>query len=162
MHNAGGLLEAVQQQLHTDSILGWFAYRSSSSLQPTAQDEMLSRSMASARNSLWGQQQSTVLFALVSLQQCHDGASQDFQQRTFQLNSNRYYYDSVCMCWTACPQQEHTHHDLWRSAALIALPGNPILACMCSKNILHVQNFPACICKTFWLQRPSVWCETIR
>ena len=89
MRNAGSLLEAVQQELHTDAILGWFAYRTSSSLQPTAHEEMLSRNMAAARNSLWGQQQSTVLFALVSLQQRHEGSSYEFQQRMFQLNSHR-------------------------------------------------------------------------
>lgn len=89
MRNAGGLLETVREQLQTDTILGWFAYRCSSSLQPTAQEEMLSRSMA-ARTSLWDQQQSNVLFALVSLQQRHDGSSCEFQQRVFQLNSNRY------------------------------------------------------------------------
>ena len=89
MHNAGGLLHAVQQQLHTDTILGWFAYRSSASLQPTLQEEAMSSSMSAACNMFWGQENAAILFALVSVQQRHDDASCDFQQRMFQLNSNR-------------------------------------------------------------------------
>ena len=91
MHNAGGLLQAVQQQLHNDTVLGWFAYRSSASLQPTVQEEAMSSSMAAACNRLWGQHDAAVLFALVSVQQRHDAASYDFEQRMFQLNSSRYY-----------------------------------------------------------------------
>lgn len=90
MHGAGGLLQAVQQQLRTDVILGWFVYRPSPSMHPTAQEEAMSSSMTAVCKRLQGQQNAAVLFALVSVQQLHDGASCDFQQRMFQLNSNRY------------------------------------------------------------------------
>ena len=105
MHGAGGLLQAVQQQVCTDIILGWFVYRSSSSMHPTVQEEAMSTSMTAACNRLQGQQHAAVLFALVSVQQRHDGASCDFQQRMFQLNSNRY----------CCPRCQ-VHNDQLASA----------------------------------------------
>ncbi len=85
------LLEAVQGQLQSDQILGWFAYRPVTSLQPTAQECIISSSMVAALDSLQVHlQTSQTLFAIISSLPRHEGSSCEFQQRMFQVNSNRY------------------------------------------------------------------------
>ncbi|KAL0023959.1 hypothetical protein WJX77_003304 [Trebouxia sp. C0004] len=45
-------LQAVQSQLQSEHVLGWFAYRPVTSLKPTTQECMISSSMAAALGSL--------------------------------------------------------------------------------------------------------------
>ena len=84
MAHAGALLQAVQENVHTDVILGWFVYGTLPGLQPTPQDELISSSMTAACNHF--QQHACNLFAIVSMQQHHEDSSYNFQQRIFQMN----------------------------------------------------------------------------
>ena len=90
MASAVDFLQAVQSQLHSDQVLGWFAYRPVSSLQPTNQECLISSSMAAALDSLHVKSHSPhTLFAIVSFLPRHEGSSCDVQQRMFQLSSIR-------------------------------------------------------------------------
>ena len=149
MHSAGGLLQAVQQQLHTDKILGWFAYRSSSSLQPTVQEEVMSSSLTAACNSLWGPQDAAILFALVSVQRRHDDSSYEFQQRMFQLDSNRYccpqckMYDGSAFMWLTNQPGLQQDELCFGSSPCVEPCLGTIEACMCAQQV-------SCVCKGQW------------
>jgi hypothetical protein len=85
------LLQAVQSQLQYDQVLGWFAYRPVTSLQPTTQECMISSSMAAALGSLQVEQYNPqTLFAVISCLPRHEGSSCEIQQCMFQLDSSRY------------------------------------------------------------------------
>jgi hypothetical protein len=85
-------LQAVQSQLQSEQVLGWFAYRPVTSLQPTTQECMISSSMAAAAlGSLQvNQDNPQTLFAVISCLPRHEGSSCNIQQCMFQLDSSRY------------------------------------------------------------------------
>ena len=88
---AVGFLQAVQSQLQSEQVLGWFAYRPVTSLQPTTQERIISSSMAAALGSLQiDQDNPQTLFAVISCLPRHEGSSCDVQQCMFQLDSSRY------------------------------------------------------------------------
>lgn len=81
-------LQAVQSQLQSEQVLGWFAYRPVTSLQPTTQEHIISSSMAAALGSLQTNQDNPqTLFAVISCLPRHEGSSCDIQQCMFQLDS---------------------------------------------------------------------------
>lgn len=90
------LLQAVQAQLQFDQILGWFAYRPVTVLQPTSQECMISISITAALDSLQIKQHSPhTFFAIISYLPRHEGSSCEFQQRMFQLNCNSHEFEPV-------------------------------------------------------------------
>lgn len=90
------LLQAVQGQLQSDEILGWFAYRPVSSLQPTPQECMITSSMPAALNSSGVVQHGfQPIFAVLSSLPRHEGCSLELQQRLFCLNSRSHELEAV-------------------------------------------------------------------
>ena len=84
------LLQAMLGQLQSDQILGWFAYRPVTLLQPTSQECMITSSMLAALHSLDVTMQSyQPLFAVLSSLPRHDDCSVEIQQRLFSLNPHR-------------------------------------------------------------------------
>ncbi|DBA98228.1 TPA: hypothetical protein ACH3X1_001154 [Trebouxia sp. C0004] len=89
-------LQAVQSQLQSEHVLGWFAYRPVTSLKPTTQECMISSSMAAALGSLQvNQNNPRTLFAVISCLPRHEGSSCDFQQCMFQLDSRSHELEPI-------------------------------------------------------------------
>ena len=121
----------------------------------------MTSSMAAACNRLWGQHDPAFLFALVSVQQRHDDASYDFEQRMFQLNSHRYYCPQCSMHnklaarkgLTDLSRQTESELVPDKSICLWALLGRLSLQTCTSKYVLHLQMA--------WLQRAIAVCYKI-
>ena len=104
-------LQAVQSQLQSEQVLGWFAYRPVTSLQPTSQERIISSSMAAALGSLQTNQDNPqTLFAVISCLPRHEGSSCDIQQCMFQHDSSRYALLCLARGTFCCLSTVSKHH----------------------------------------------------
>lgn len=117
--SADEFLQSVQSQLHSEQVLGWFAYRPVTSLQPTNEERIISSSMAAALGSLQiNQDNPQTLFAVISCLPRHDGSSCDVQQCMFQLDSSRYILLYLAAGTLCCLSTVSKHHMILQQLKL--------------------------------------------